>query len=429
MNKYSKLSKEQMLNICKLINPDCKWEFNQLLDNDGKGTDDCYEFLGDDESCIQFNIHQPAEDEIRCYLKGNWDDDEIPVDKIELVNNFLGIETVINKQDTKVNSNEIKKHYVLEGEIDKFTKIAEYQMPYPGLTLESQLITEYIQSKDELAATMEQLTGKKQKGSGNSSLRMELIYRHKAEQDILIIKLNLNLYALHLEYNESILKGAQIFLLIDDNETLDCGKIIDYKAGAGRAGFGLEETAHLETDFAFLAQLANANKLEYRVLGKRGKISEGVFNKSDLYKIKGFYNGLFDSEFMKDELSKQVEIQKLKQKIDQEENALKYAKDLKERQKKEREINIKNNKPSSCFVITATMGDPYHPIVDEFRSYRDRKLLTNEFGKAFVSFYYKVGPYAASIISKSEILRKLSFSFFVNPIYKRLKNDRNTNKN
>jgi hypothetical protein len=109
MNKYSKLSKEQMLNICKLINPDCKWEFNQLLNNDGKGTDDCYEFLGDDESCIQFNIHQSAEDEIRCYLKGNWDDDEIPVDKIELVNNFLGIETVINKQDTKANSNEIKK--------------------------------------------------------------------------------------------------------------------------------------------------------------------------------------------------------------------------------------------------------------------------------------------------------------------------------
>jgi hypothetical protein len=467
MNKYSKLSKVQMLNICKLINPDCKWEFNQLLDNDGKGTDDCYEFLGDDESCIQFNIHQPAEDEIRCYLKGNWDDDEIPVDKIELVNKFLGIETVINKQDTKVNSNEIKKHYVLEGEIDKFTKIAEYEMSYPGLTLESQLITEYIQSKDELAATLEQLTGKKQKGSGNSSLRMELIYRHKAEQDILIIKLELNLYALHLEYNESILKGAQIFLLIDDNNTLDCGKIIDYKAGAGSAGFGLEEKAYLETDFAFLAQLANANKLEYRVVGKRGKISEGEFSKSDVFRIKGFYNGLFDPEFMKDELLEQIELDKAekqrkeeKRKIEDKKNkinendekilnyckqgkkleAVKFRKetsgaDLATSKKYVEDLCEKNGvkvlakSSSNCFVITATMGDPYHPIVDEFRTYRDRKLLTNEFGKAFVSFYYKVGPYAASIISKSEILRKLSFSFFVNPIYKRLKNDRNTNKN
>ena len=109
-----------------------------------------------------------------------------------------------NKIINKMSNEKIKKHYVREGEIDKFTKIAEYEMPYPGLTLESQLITEYIQSKDELAATMEQLTGKKQKGGGNSSLRMELVYRHKAEQDILIIKLELNLYALHLEYNESI---------------------------------------------------------------------------------------------------------------------------------------------------------------------------------------------------------------------------------
>jgi len=327
-------------------------------------------------------------------------------------------------------SNEkIKKHYVREGEIDKFTKIAEYEMPYPGLTLESQLITEYIQSKDELAATMEQLTGKKQKGGGNSSLRMELVYRHKAEQDILIIKLKLNLYALHLEYNESILKGAQIFLLIDDNDTLDCGKIIDYKAGAGPAGFGLEETAHLETDFAFLAKLATAKKLEYRVIGKRGKISEGEFSKSDVFRIKGFYNGLFDPEFMKDELLEQIEIDEAEKQRKEEERK------RKEEERKKKEAETQKVKPasskssSSCFVITATMGDPYHPIVDEFRAYRDRKLLTNEFGKAFVSFYYKVGPYAASIISKSEILRKLSFSFFVNPIYKRLKNDRNTNKN
>lgn len=327
-------------------------------------------------------------------------------------------------------SNEkIKKHYVREGEIDKFTKIAEYEMPYPGLTLESQLITEYIQSKDELAATMEQLTGKKQKGGGNSSLRMELVYRHKAEQDILIIKLELNLYALHLEYNESILKGAQIFLLIDDNDTLDCGKIIDYKAGAGPAGFGLEETAHLETDFAFLAKLATAKKLEYRVIGKRGKISEGEFSKSDVFRIKGFYNGLFDPEFMKDELLEQIEIDEAEKQRKEEERK------RKEEERKKKEAETQKVKPasskssSSCFVITATMGDPYHPIVDEFRAYRDRKLLTNEFGKAFVSFYYKVGPYAASIISKSEILRKLSFSFFVNPIYKRLKNDRNTNKN
>jgi hypothetical protein len=77
----------------------------------------------------------------------------------------------------------------------------------------------------------------------------------------------------------------------------------------------------------------------------------------------------------------------------------------------------------NCFIITATMNDSNHPIVDEFRAYRDRKLLTNLIGRVFVSFYYKIGPLAAFVISKSTILRKLSFRLFVNPVYKRIKND------
>lgn len=409
MNKFSKLSKEQMLNICMLINPDCKWEFNQLLDNDGKGTDACYEFLGDDESCIQFNIHQPAEDEIRCYLKGNCNNDEIPVDKVKLVNNFLGIETVINKQDTKVNSNEIKKHYVLKGEIDKFTKIAEYEMPYPGLTLDASLITDHVKAEADL-------------GIGSASMYLDTIYRHRNEEDILIVKVTLNISSFGLNYNQNILKDAKVLFLLDDNETIQTRKVLDYKGGESPLGFGLKETTHLEADFAFLSKLAIAKKIEYRVSGKRGNVSEGEFNKSDLFKLKGFYNGLFDPEFMKDELLKQIEIDNAEEQ--------KQVEEQKKKEAEEQKVKPASSKSSSsCFVITATMGDPYHPIVDEFRAYRDQKLLTNEFGKAFVNFYYKVGPYAASIINKSEILRKLSFSFFVNPIYKRLKNDRNTNKN
>lgn len=85
-----------------------------------------------------------------------------------------------------------------------------------------------------------------------------------------------------------------------------------------------------------------------------------------------------------------------------------------------------NTSPTSakCFVITATMGDEKHPIVHEFRTFRDEKLLTNKLGRAFVEFYYIVGPFAATIISKSELLRKMSFSIFVHPIYKRLKKDK-----
>ena len=58
MNKYTNVSQEEMLAVCCIINSEAEWYFNQLLDNDGKGTDDCYEFLSDQEDIVQFNIHQ-----------------------------------------------------------------------------------------------------------------------------------------------------------------------------------------------------------------------------------------------------------------------------------------------------------------------------------------------------------------------------------
>ena len=78
-----------MLEICKLINPNAEWNFFQYLDNDGKGSDDSYEFVGNDESCIQFNIHQAEDDEIRCYLKGDWDNDSVPPEKVVVIDNYL----------------------------------------------------------------------------------------------------------------------------------------------------------------------------------------------------------------------------------------------------------------------------------------------------------------------------------------------------
>ena len=101
MNKYSKLSKEKKLAVCCIIKPEAKWYFHQLLDNDGKGTDDCYEFLNDQEDIIQFNIHQPADDEIRCYLSGDIDNDEVPDDTLILIDNFLNREYFISVGDNQ----------------------------------------------------------------------------------------------------------------------------------------------------------------------------------------------------------------------------------------------------------------------------------------------------------------------------------------
>lgn len=84
MNKYSSLSQKQMLEICEIINPDTKWSFFQFSKEDNM-----YEFLGEDESCIQFNVKSSKDDEIRCYLKGNWDDDFVPENKIKDINSYL----------------------------------------------------------------------------------------------------------------------------------------------------------------------------------------------------------------------------------------------------------------------------------------------------------------------------------------------------
>ena len=78
-----------MLHICNLIHPETVWEFSQYLNNDGKGGDDCFEFTARDRSCIQFNVHQPEHDEIRCYLKGDWDNDEVPKEKMDVIDEYL----------------------------------------------------------------------------------------------------------------------------------------------------------------------------------------------------------------------------------------------------------------------------------------------------------------------------------------------------
>lgn len=62
----------------------------------------------------------------------------------------------------------------------------------------------------------------------------------------------------------------------------------------------------------------------------------------------------------------------------------------------------------SCFITTATYGSQMAPEVQTFREFRNKYLLTNSAGKAFVKAYYKFGPEAAEWISHSEALKTLS---------------------
>lgn len=56
-----------------------------------------------------------------------------------------------------------------------------------------------------------------------------------------------------------------------------------------------------------------------------------------------------------------------------------------------------------CFIATAAFGSDMAPEVQGFRDFRDKFLLSNAWGRAFVKFYYKHSPYYANMIAESEV--------------------------
>ncbi len=60
---------------------------------------------------------------------------------------------------------------------------------------------------------------------------------------------------------------------------------------------------------------------------------------------------------------------------------------------------------SPCFVATAAWGTPMAAEIGALRRFRDRHLLTNTVGRAFVSAYYAIGPHIADVIREHDTLR------------------------
>ena len=58
-----------------------------------------------------------------------------------------------------------------------------------------------------------------------------------------------------------------------------------------------------------------------------------------------------------------------------------------------------------CFIATAAFGTALEGKIDVLRAFRDRYLLTNAAGEAFVAFYYKHSPPVANYIADREWLR------------------------
>ncbi|MHB8845058.1 MAG: CFI-box-CTERM domain-containing protein [Nitrospirota bacterium] len=63
---------------------------------------------------------------------------------------------------------------------------------------------------------------------------------------------------------------------------------------------------------------------------------------------------------------------------------------------------------TGCFIATAAYGSPLAPSVQALREFRDRFLVTNTPGRAFVRWYYTNGPAAARYLNEHPAVKPLA---------------------
>lgn len=68
-------------------------------------------------------------------------------------------------------------------------------------------------------------------------------------------------------------------------------------------------------------------------------------------------------------------------------------------------MHIESKSGGTCFVATAAYGDPQHPDVVYLRNFRDQSLVRYEKGRAFISWYWRIGPNLARYVSRHPALR------------------------
>ena len=69
-----------------------------------------------------------------------------------------------------------------------------------------------------------------------------------------------------------------------------------------------------------------------------------------------------------------------------------------------------------CFIATAAYGTSLHEDIDVLRDFRDKYLMTNPLGGAFVEIYYTASPPVADVIRENEGLRTAVREGLIKPL-------------
>ena len=469
MNKYCDLNKEELLDICNIIHPDTNWELYEEITKPLEDNVGGYKFMGSDNSIIEFDI-KPFGGGLKIELEPFFqkkiffsykgDENNLAIgDKMvryseHKINDYLF--ELFNKNQDSENKDSLEVDYnFTEDEIksllvnykgtDKFTKVEEYESK--PIYLNNDILKAFSDAKsgkidldsDEFKSLESRNKLNIISDSISSSFRrslftltLSLIYKKSQGDDIFILKIATQQHnPTGREYKTNLLNEGKILFLFDNKENLSIDKVINYQDG-------INEKLYLETDITLLTQIINSQQIHYRVSGAEGTVSENELIINDFMYFIGFYNVLFDNTFMKEEIVSFLKKEKKKaliMKLVKEKNSKVSDEQLKEIRRKRDLImyrgsdNSHEKSSSSCFVVTATMNDPNHPIVDDYRLYRDRHLQGNSVGRIFIKFYYIVGPYFARLINNSEALRKISFKSFIKPLHILIQKKLDTNNN
>jgi hypothetical protein len=74
------------------------------------------------------------------------------------------------------------------------------------------------------------------------------------------------------------------------------------------------------------------------------------------------------------------------------------------------------NSVTSCFIATAAYGTPLHEDINVLRDFRDKYMMPNPAGRAFVKIYYSTSPPLADAIRANEALMALVREGLVKPL-------------